>query len=50
MSEDEVREEFSKFLEQHHDGKIHKREFKKMLEQVFFFTRVHNSRIPQYYE
>ena len=40
MSEDEVRQEFSKFLEQHHDGKIHKREFKKMLEQVFFFTRV----------
>ena len=37
MSEDEVREEFSKFLEQHHDGKIHKREFKKMLEQVFIF-------------
>ena len=50
MSEDEVREEFSKFLEQHHDGKIHKREFKKMLEQVFFFNRVNNSRIPQYYE
>ena len=36
-----MRGEFSKFLEQHHDGKIHKREFKKMLEQVFFFTRVH---------
>ena len=29
MSEDEVREEFSTFLEQHPDGKIHKREFKK---------------------
>ena len=34
MSEDEVREEFSTFLEQHPDGKIHKREFKKMLEKV----------------
>ena len=34
MSEDEVREEFSTFLEQHPDGKIHKREFKEMLEKV----------------
>ena len=34
MSEDEVREEFSTFLEHHPDGKIHKREFKKMLEKV----------------
>ena len=34
MSEDEVREEFSTFLEQHPDGKIHKREFKKMLGKV----------------
>ena len=44
-----MREEFSKFLEQHHDGKIHKREFKKMLEQVFFLPE-RISRIPQYYE
>jgi len=34
MSEDEVREEFSTFLEHHPDGKIHKREFKKMLEKT----------------
>ena len=39
MSEDEVREEFSTFLEQHPDGKIHKREFKKMLEKVVVVLR-----------